>query len=219
MTDILDDLELYEKQARSEIASWPLPTPEDSKAFFDSPHPLAKQEELSSSDEWSTPRVIFEQLHEKYRFTLDGAASGLNARLPNYLTKEMDALSLNVGKHRVWLNPPYSRGNLYRFVTWARRQAQKGALVCCLVPAYTCERWWQNSVFNADAMDLGGYVGTEGDTDEIGLWTTYRWKSLEVSVHFPAGRLKFVEASGATGPARFSSAVLVFEPPGGRQDS
>lgn len=62
---------------------------------------------------WQTPRELFDTLNNVYAFTVDTAASELNALLPVYITKEMDSLALpwrmftGAGEY-VWNNPPYS---------------------------------------------------------------------------------------------------------------
>lgn len=43
---------------------------------------------LADSTEWETPDPLFERYHETWQFTLDAAASPLNAKLPRFLSKD-----------------------------------------------------------------------------------------------------------------------------------
>jgi site-specific DNA-methyltransferase (adenine-specific) len=63
---------------------------------------------LDSVDDRRTPLDFFEPLHERFRFTIDVAASADNALLPMYWTRQDDALRKSWGCMRVWCNPPYS---------------------------------------------------------------------------------------------------------------
>ena len=64
----------------------------------------------SDRQDWGTPRSFIDwiQNHHKVTFDLDAAASDHNHKAPNYITKEMDSLSMNWSGH-VWLNPPFGR--------------------------------------------------------------------------------------------------------------
>lgn len=170
--------------------------------------------EKQDSDEYKTPKELFEKLNRAFGpFTLDGASSHSNHLCAEYLTKEHDAPSLHVGKHRVWLNPPYSRGNPDRFMGWALAEVKRGAPVfCCLVPAYTAEGWWREHVEREGAETIRG-------PDDI--WSSvyegmrFTWREFEdgikVGVHFLAGRLAFAEGDDdKADTARFSSAVVVY---------
>lgn len=167
----------------------------------------------SESDEWSTPLDFFQMLDGMFGpFTIDATASDLNHRVATYLTKQHDTPTLHVhSSHVVWMNPPYSRGNLARFMRWALREvAGDGAhTVCCLVPAHTCEKWFQRNVLHPDPALVGVPHGTAWDNEFF--WQYFA--KVGIGLHFPAGRLRFVEAGGKTGAARFSSAVVVYQRP------
>lgn len=57
--------------------------------------------------EAGTPKAVFATLHAEYEFKVDVCASDLNYKLPDYLTKEGDALVCTWAGERVWCNPPY----------------------------------------------------------------------------------------------------------------
>jgi phage N-6-adenine-methyltransferase len=93
----------------------------------------------------------FNPLHERFRFTIDAAATAENARLPRYWTKEDDALSQSWAGERVWCNPPYSNIREWVVKAW---DAWEGAydteypqLIVMLLPANRTEQvWWQRYV-------------------------------------------------------------------------
>ena len=41
----------------------------------------------SETDEWATPRWVFDALHREFRFTLDPCATPGNAKCPLYFTR------------------------------------------------------------------------------------------------------------------------------------
>lgn len=47
----------------------------------------------SNTDEWATPKKLFEELDKKYHFTLDPCATKENHKCNKYYTKEDDGLS------------------------------------------------------------------------------------------------------------------------------
>lgn len=62
----------------------------------------------SLSDEWTTPRDLFEELDAEFHFDLDAASTDENALCERHYTKEDDGLSLKWDGN-VWCNPPYGR--------------------------------------------------------------------------------------------------------------
>jgi phage N-6-adenine-methyltransferase len=97
-------------------------------------------------DDRRTPRSLFDHLHERFRFTVDAAASADNALLPRFWTKGADALRLDWTGERVWCNPPYSA--IPDWVTKASTEAAYGCpLVVMLLPADRTEQpWWQDMI-------------------------------------------------------------------------
>lgn len=68
------------------------------------------------NDERRTPLWLFEKVQAKFDFTIDLAASKENALLDRYYTKEQDSLEQDWAGEIGWCNPPYSYGNIFRFV-------------------------------------------------------------------------------------------------------
>ena len=167
---------------------------------------------VSESDDWATPAAVYRAALRLWGpFTLDAAASVANKKCRRFFTLEDDALS-KPWSGRVWLNPPYSRGNLERFMSKARGEvlAGRAELVACLVPGHTAEGWWHRHVEYAQ----GTLLGAGSEVGGLGGRTQYRYADLTTEVVRVRGRVRFVEASGKTGAARFPSVFVVHAQPG-----
>jgi phage N-6-adenine-methyltransferase len=98
-----------------------------------------------------TPDGLFRRLDEEFHFTLDAAASDVNAKCERYFTREADGLGQDWGTERVWCNPPFGRG----LKEWARKAweaSRAGALVVLLVPSSTDLDWWHDYILEADEI-------------------------------------------------------------------
>ncbi|SUL95996.1 phage N-6-adenine-methyltransferase [Staphylococcus caprae] len=101
----------------------------------------------SKSNEWYTPQYLFDELNEKYQFTLDPCASHENAKCDKYFTIEDDGLTKDWSKDIVFMNPPYGR-NIKHWIKKAYEESVKGATVVCLIPARTDTTYWHDYIFN-----------------------------------------------------------------------
>ena len=101
----------------------------------------------SKSNEWYTPQYLFDELNEKYQFTLDPCASHENAKCDKYFTIEDDGLTKDWSKDTVFMNPPYGR-NIKHWIKKAYEESVKGATVVCLIPARTDTTYWHDYIFN-----------------------------------------------------------------------
>lgn len=63
-------------------------------------------------DDYGTPVPLYEALDTEFHFTLDVCADAQNAKCDQFLTKEMDALSIDWWG-RVFMNPPFSQLNKF----------------------------------------------------------------------------------------------------------
>ena len=61
----------------------------------------------SRRQNWTTPRVMFDALNERYGFTLDGASEDGNKLVAKALTR--DDILVSWAGERVFCNPPWSR--------------------------------------------------------------------------------------------------------------
>jgi phage N-6-adenine-methyltransferase len=158
-------------------------------------HP--QQKAKPEIDDRATAPEVFDPLHDRFRFTIDVAASSANAKLPRYFTEAEDGLAQSWQGERVWCNPPYS--NIRPWVAKARREfphwsIANAALVVMLLPANRTEQgWWQDLV------------------------EPYRDQRNGLSVEFLRGRLRFINR-GRTGVdpndrPPFGCCLLIWESP------
>ncbi|MCP3475071.1 phage N-6-adenine-methyltransferase [Bradyrhizobium sp. CCGUVB1N3] len=100
----------------------------------------------SRSEEWPTPRDLFEELDNEFRFTLDPCATPFNTKCRKFFTSDDNGLLQDWGKERVFCNPPYGR----HMWEWARKcflASENGALVVMLAHARTDTRWFHEWVY------------------------------------------------------------------------
>lgn len=110
---------------------------------------------------WGTDQRVFDALNKEFKFDLDAAASDKNNKCKRYLTINHDSLSVDwsdvtslrrsdvrplreqpFGKTKsVWINPPYSRGMIKKFMNKCIEQKGKGVTSVMLVPATLDAQW------------------------------------------------------------------------------
>jgi phage N-6-adenine-methyltransferase len=114
-------------------------------------HP--QQNPKDGVDDRALPDGEFHVLNQRFRFTVDAAASPRNARLPRFWTKETDGLAQPWVGERIWCNPPYSQIRPWVEKAWAETGA---SLVVMLLPANRTEQtWWQDLI--EPYRDRAGY--------------------------------------------------------------
>ena len=89
----------------------------------------AKASKPPQPDDWKTPADFYEKLNAKYDFDFDPCPFQHDLTL-------WDGLEVEWGE-RNFVNPPYSRPNLERFVLKGIKEAEKGKLCVFLIPAST----------------------------------------------------------------------------------
>jgi site-specific DNA-methyltransferase (adenine-specific) len=109
---------------------------------------------VTPKDEWETPPSLFKQLDDEFHFFMDAAATAQNRKCDTFYDKQGDALNPNAdwGQRSVFLNPPYSQGNIERFMTKAHIEGCRrleGEYVVCLIPVASDTKWWHHSVMLA----------------------------------------------------------------------
>ena len=119
----------------------------------------------SKTDEWETPKELFDKLNKEFHFTLDVCATAENAKCHRYYTKEQNGLR-RCWKGRAFMNPPYGR----EIVTWVQRawlavETMESECVVCLLPARPDTQWFKD----------------------------YCWKAREI--RFLTGRIKFGDST------------------------
>lgn len=113
---------------------------------------------VTLTDSRSTPQDWFDQLHARFRFTVDAAASKENAKLPRYWTVQDSAFDQEWWGERIYINPPFS--NIEPWVMKAHEVSLMTPLVVMVVPANRTEQpWWQTWI--EPYRDNGGRLRTE----------------------------------------------------------
>lgn len=70
------------------------------------------------SDEQTTPKLFFDVVNDVFKFNLDAAATKKNALCKMFYDQRSDGLESRWGSS-TWCNPPYSRGQVIKWVTKA----------------------------------------------------------------------------------------------------
>jgi len=103
------------------------------------------------NDEWETPQDLFDVLDKEFNFNLDVCATYKTHKCKMFfgqyhLEGFMDALQVSWVKANCWMNPPYSRGNIDKFMEKAYKESLYGATVVCLVRFDPSAKWFQKWV-------------------------------------------------------------------------
>jgi len=144
----------------------------------------------SKSQDWETPKPLFDYFNKDYQFELDTAATKENTLCQNYFTKEQNALIQDWSIYKSsWTNPPYNReGRL--FIKKAYEESLKNHIAIMLLPCRT----------------------------DVKVWHDYVMKSS--FIYFIKGRLKFVNKSLPSyqengnfrlNSAPFPSCIVIFD--------
>ncbi len=114
--------------------------------------------ERAARDDWQTPDWLFNMLHREFNFTVDGAASADNAKLPRYWSKEDSAFSHPWEGERLFINPPFDCDALTKFSRRAvmacnvRRigglsvPVHTNTIVAMVTPIKADQVWWHQWV-------------------------------------------------------------------------
>ena len=105
----------------------------------------------NKSDEWLTPRPLFDLLNRTYGpFDLDAAATDENHLCPKWFTKERSAVA-RLWRDRVFINPPYGR-ELPKWMRTIFEHRNESEILVALIPAKVGTRWWYNYVARASLI-------------------------------------------------------------------
>ena len=96
-----------------------------------------------TNDEWITPDEIFEPLDKIFGFVLDPCCNSSNHKTHYYITRQSNSLTYPWSTMN-WVNPPYSRGNISKFMEKVFKECLKGNYSVCLVPASVSSGWFHN---------------------------------------------------------------------------
>jgi len=112
----------------------------------------------SNTDEWETPPELFAKLNATYNFTLDPCCTHKTAKCIKHFTVKEDGLSQPWTGHRVFCNPPYSRGTQAKWIKKAYEESLRGATVVLLVPARPDTKVWHDYCMKGNIEFIKGRV-------------------------------------------------------------
>lgn len=102
--------------------------------------PFSKIHFSSKSDDWATPKELYDKLNSEFSFNFDPCP--LHHNIDEWNGLEID------WKERNFINPPYSRqGNQTAWVQKALDESKKGKLCVLLIPVRTSSKRWQDLIF------------------------------------------------------------------------
>jgi len=95
----------------------------------------------NNGDCYGTPMDLYQQLNQRFDFTLDPCAwPGNRLDTPKFYTEIDNGLVMSWSGHRVFLNPPYSKPDPW--TEKAYNESLRGALVVGLLRHDPSTRWW-----------------------------------------------------------------------------
>lgn len=119
---------------------------------------------LGASDEWYTPRYVFNALGVRFDLDVANAAVG-GANVPCVSSYGSDSLSRDWTGF-IWMNPPFGGRN--GLIPWLDKFFAHGNGIA-LTPDRTSSPWWQDANRRADAtLFIAGKVKFERPDGSIG---------------------------------------------------
>ena len=94
-----------------------------------------KNRNLNHSDNWSTPKDLYNKLNSEFNFDFD----------PCPLNSEFDGLKIEWGQSN-FINPPYSRVLKEKFVVKAIEEFRKGKKCVMLLPVSTSTKLFHDHI-------------------------------------------------------------------------
>jgi phage N-6-adenine-methyltransferase len=103
------------------------------------------------SDIRSTPDDFFNYINNIFRFDTDVCANKDNKKCIHYFDFKQNGLKQDWGKCN-WCNPPYSRGQIDKWLKKGIEEQKKGNTSIFLIPADTSTKWYQENIINSNAV-------------------------------------------------------------------
>ena len=100
------------------------------------------------SNDWETPKELFQELNKEFNFTLDPCCTHETAKCEKYFTIADDGLKQSWKDHRVFMNCPYS--DIPQWVEKASKESrgiERAELVVGLLPVWTDQEWFHEYVY------------------------------------------------------------------------
>ncbi len=107
-----------------------------------------------ASDVKTTPQELFDYWNDIFRFQLDVCANSENAKCPIYYDEKNDGLSQEWAKVN-WCNPPYSSGQIAKWLKKGKEEQAKGGTTVFLLPCDVSTGWyWENIKNNPNCSEV-----------------------------------------------------------------
>jgi site-specific DNA-methyltransferase (adenine-specific) len=122
----------------------------------------------SRSDNWGTPKDLYDKLNAEFKFSLDPCANVENHKCTKYYTKEQDGLAQDWSNERVFCNPPYGR-DVKRWVQKCFEEVYGGEceIAVMLLNARTDTQWFHKYIYHkAEIRFLKGRLTFEGASNK-----------------------------------------------------
>ena len=117
----------------------------------------------SESVEYGTPQATYDALNSVFGFTLDPCSTDENHKCDNYYTAIDDGLTQDWGGHIVFMNPPYARGVLEKWLKKAYSESRKPrTTVVCLIPARTDTQWFWDYAMKGEVYFIRRRINFNG---------------------------------------------------------
>jgi site-specific DNA-methyltransferase (adenine-specific) len=109
-----------------------------------------------ANDEWQTPKELFDALNKEFYFDVDLCANEENKKCEGWIEDVayfVDKLKKLPADERpyyknLFMNPPYSRGNINKCMKAARELSEMGYKVVTLTRFDPSAKWYQDEVHN-----------------------------------------------------------------------
>jgi phage N-6-adenine-methyltransferase len=124
---------------------------------------LAQSKGCEQKDKWETPETVFIPLNKEFGFTLDPCCEPHTAKCQKFYTEDQNGLDKDWTGEVVFCNPPYSRGNIDKWMKKCFEEGKKGVTVVALIPVSTSSAWWHEYVWKkAEIRFIKGRVRFRG---------------------------------------------------------
>lgn len=111
--------------------------------------------DIDLTGEWATPPELFNQLDQKYHFTLDPCARSFNAKCKKYFTPKQDGLLQNWAGETVFCCPPSGRKNLKLWAKKCREESLKpDTTVVALLPTSMDSQWFHQNIYRQNGVTI-----------------------------------------------------------------
>lgn len=120
-----------------------------------------------NSDEWRTPKKLYEELNQEFHFDIDLASTDENALCKEHYTKEFPFnFSYQPHNKNIWCNPPYS--NIKQFMEYAQYLMELKNNVVMLIPSRTDTKWFHKYVYKKNNVEIRFIKGRLKFNDGVG---------------------------------------------------